>query len=85
MKGIAVRTRLPSYASASDVGLSFPNEIQKPFSFAKLLFVFVPFCKRGCNRPKNKKPFPKKEKAFVLRCGLDETRTRDPLRDRQVF
>ncbi len=31
---------------------------------------------------KNKKAFIPKNKGF---CGLDGTRTRDPLRDRQVF
>ena len=37
------------------------------------------------DRDKRKKPLTLLSKAFLFRRGLDETRTRDPLRDRQVF
>ena len=34
---------------------------------------------------KKRKPYDENRKAFFFYSGMDGTRTRDPLRDRQVF
>ena len=64
-------------------GLTLINSYKNYPNLSELIRIYHP--KENKKRMSNIKPKLKNYSFSSLSCGADETRTRDPLRDRQVF